>query len=152
MIDINSYRCRIGSFSQNSCKRKMRKLRKIFRKQGSENDPSGVYILSILQAFVKIVMIFVLLETSLNISCNTTYQCVDTTSAVSLVVHTTAYQLSNPGWIGAQLGQPYYTIGKHQTPNYQARYLHGNRKRGVLNMHVNIRSLYNKMTEVKNPV
>ena len=28
--------------------------------------------------------------------------------------------------------------------------LHGNIKRGISNMHVNIRSLYNKMSEVKN--
>ena len=43
-------------------------------------------------------------------------------------------------------------LGKRETWNFKARYLHGNIKRGVVNMHINIRSLYNKMGEVKNLV
>ena len=41
-------------------------------------------------------------------------------------------------------------LGKRETWNFKARYLHGNIKRGVVNMHINIRSLYNKLGEVKN--
>ena len=43
-------------------------------------------------------------------------------------------------------------LGKKQTSNFFARYLHGNIKRGIVNLHVNVRSLYRKMTEVKNLV
>ena len=43
-------------------------------------------------------------------------------------------------------------LGKSETCNFKARYLHGNIRRGVVNMHINIRSLYNKMGEVKNLV
>ena len=46
----------------------------------------------------------------------------------------------------------YIVLGRNQTSNFMARYLHGNIRRGVVNMHVNIRSLYNKMGEVKNLV
>ena len=40
-------------------------------------------------------------------------------------------------------------LSKKQTLNFKAKMVHGNVKRGVLNIHVNIRSLYNKMIEVK---
>ena len=43
-------------------------------------------------------------------------------------------------------------LGKKETCNFEARYLHGNIKKGVVNMHINIRSLYKKMGEVKNLV
>ena len=46
--------------------------------------------------------------------------------------------------------QPYISWSKRLTPNFQARYLNGNIKRGILNIQINIRSLYNKMSEVKN--
>ena len=46
--------------------------------------------------------------------------------------------------------QPYVSLSKKLTPNFQARYLNGNIKRGVYNVHINLRSLYNKMSEVKN--
>ena len=36
--------------------------------------------------------------------------------------------------------------------NFWARYVNGNIKRGIINIHVNIRSLYNKISEVKNLV
>ena len=38
-------------------------------------------------------------------------------------------------------------VPKKETPNFMARYLYGNIKRGLINMHINIRSLYNKMGE-----
>ena len=37
-------------------------------------------------------------------------------------------------------------------PNFRARMLHGNIKKGIINIHLNIRSLYNKMSEVRNLV
>ena len=47
-------------------------------------------------------------------------------------------------------GRTFRVIGVKHTSNYQARMLHGNIKKGIINMHVNIRSIYNKMSEVKN--
>ena len=37
-------------------------------------------------------------------------------------------------------------------PNFRARMLHGNIKKGITNIHLNIRSLYNKMSEVRSLV
>ena len=44
----------------------------------------------------------------------------------------------------------FITLSVEQTSNYRARCLYGNTKRGIVNIHINIRSLYNKMGEVKN--
>ena len=41
-------------------------------------------------------------------------------------------------------------LSKKQTPNFKAKMVHGNIKRGILDIHVNIRSLCSKMSEVKN--
>ena len=147
MIDINLYRSRIGNFRQSS-KNRIRKLRKIFRNQWRENYKSGVYILSILQVFVKILLIFVLLQPSWCLPGDS--PALKPVSSCCLVLPTTACQQSGSGWKGMQLRQHYVTLSKQLTPNYQARYLHGNGKRGILNIHVNIRSLFNKMSEVKN--
>ena len=147
MIDINLYRSRIGNFRQSS-KNRIRKLRKIFRNQWRENDKSGVYVLSILQVFVKILLIFVLLQPSWCLPGDS--PALKPVSSCCLVLPTTACQQSGSGWKGMQLRQHYVTLSKQLTPNYQARYLHGNGKRGILNIHVNIRSLFNKMSEVKN--
>ena len=47
----------------------------------------------------------------------------------------------------------YRRLGKKMTPNFLSRYLYGNRnKKGLVNFHVNIRSLKNKVNEVKHIV
>ena len=40
-------------------------------------------------------------------------------------------------------------LGKKQTSNFLAKYVNGNRVKGILNIHLNIRSLKNKVTEVR---
>ena len=39
--------------------------------------------------------------------------------------------------------------GRNQTSNFVARMTYGNKRRGIINMQLNIRSLYNKMNEIK---
>ena len=47
----------------------------------------------------------------------------------------------------------YRRLGKKLTPNFLTRYLYGNKqKKGILNFHLNIRSLKNKVNEVENIV
>ena len=42
-------------------------------------------------------------------------------------------------------------VGQKSEVNFQARYVNGNRgQKGIKNLHLNIRSLGNKITEVKN--
>ena len=44
----------------------------------------------------------------------------------------------------------FITLSRKSTSNFKARYLHGNIGRGVKNVHINVRSLYNKVGEVQN--
>ena len=44
----------------------------------------------------------------------------------------------------------FYRISSNKKPNFLARIVNGNIKRGLVNMHINIRSMYNKLSEVKN--
>ena len=48
--------------------------------------------------------------------------------------------------------EEYIAVSGKNTSNFRARYLHGNINRGILNIHVNVGSLYKKMVEVKNLV
>ena len=48
-----------------------------------------------------------------------------------------------------QQGELFRVNGKRCSTNFQARYLYGNIGRGIKNIHINIRSLYNKISEVK---
>ena len=41
-------------------------------------------------------------------------------------------------------------MGKRETPNFLSKYKYGNKEKGIKNFHLNIRSLKNKMPEVKN--
>ena len=43
----------------------------------------------------------------------------------------------------------YIVKGSHQTSNFIARMVNGNRSHGIVNMHINIRSLFNKLSEIK---
>ena len=51
--------------------------------------------------------------------------------------------------VPAPAAQYYRLHGKKQNVNYLARYLYGNIRRGIINIHVNIRNLYNKLGEIK---
>ena len=59
---------------------------------------------------------------------------------------TSLKKISIGGEIQLQWRQ-FRTFSDDQTPNYRARIVNGNTKRGIINIHVNIRSLYNKMSE-----
>ena len=152
MVDINVYRSRIGSFKQ--CGRNSRlKLDKMFRKQYSENDKTGVLLLSILKVAVKLLLILVLLHPGNQQHGEITPES-STAQSPCWVLHTTAYPLASQSvrtWSGsAQPEMQFQTRGKQQTANFLAKYLNGNIKKGILNAHLNIRSLANKVSEVKN--
>ena len=69
MIDINLYRSRIGGFNQCGRNSKL-KLNKIFRRQCTGDDKTGVIILSILQVAVKLVLIVILMQPGCHQPCN----------------------------------------------------------------------------------
>ena len=64
----------------------------------------------------------------------------------------TCRHTSGQAWSWSRSTQPalqFRKRGKHQSMKFLARFLHGNRKRGIKNKHLNIRSVYNKNTEIK---
>ena len=125
-IHIAIFRIRIGNFNQVV---KSRKFRKSKIKNCSRNEnfcmrlPTGMMILMI--AFLASTLLLNLPSSKIR---SEKYFKWSASSACSVI------------------------LGKSETWNFKARYLHGNIKRGVVNMHINIRSLYNKMGEVKNLV
>ena len=64
--------------------------------------------------------------------------------------HVKLYTRWSRGWEMFLQWKHLLTQRQSQTSNFKARYLYGNIKRVISNIHVNIRSLYNKMSEVKN--
>ena len=126
MIEAYLYRIRIGNFNQIEKSRKMRK-NKVKNCSRNENFfmrlSAGMMIL--MTVFLASALFFNLQSSKIR---GEKYFKWSASPACSVI------------------------LGKRETWNFKARYLHGNIKRGVVNMHINIRSLYNKMGEVKNLV
>ena len=68
MIDIDLYRSRIGNFSNTGGINRIRKLKKMFRNQWRGSINSGD-TLSFIAVFIKIILIFVLLQPSWHDPC-----------------------------------------------------------------------------------
>ena len=167
MIEINLYRCRIGSFYQAVRNQKI-KFRK-FENQCSESLKSGKLTLTTMQSILKMILLLFI-----------SYPCFSTTVTLPLMsalaqtgtwtpdmlscwmLPTTAYprgcsvlggQIAvrkiSHNFRPAQQGLQKHTKGKKQSSNFLAKYLYGNRKKGIMNMHLNIRSLTNKIGEIK---
>ena len=141
MIDISQYRSRIGTFYQISRNRNMKFIK---YDQGSGH---GNIEITISKSLLKILLLFGLLTTTPSswtapLPCSPGLPLCPTSpgSGCSLprlpsfvIVPTTAY----------------FRVGRNQTPNFLAKYIHGNIKKGILNLHLNIRSLNNKVGEIK---
>ena len=152
MIDINLYRSRIGSFSQNGRKSRI-KLDKILRRYCTGDDKTGKLLLSILQVASKIVLILALLHPGWQQYYDITPQS-STAQSACWVLPATAYPQTSLGMVAwsrsAQTGLQFQAWGRKQTKNFLAKYVNGNRVKGIYNAHFNIRSLKNKVIEVKN--
>ena len=178
MIDINLYRSRIGNF--NNCSRKpIVKFDKLFKCKKRKQSRSGTWTLIFLNTVVTFMLVLSFLQACPSLpqqACHSTLQKSAQNISLNLplalsgleVLQTTACfqalqdekqtaknistKLKADKEGGEFLWKQYITIGMKQTSNFKARCLHGNPKRGIKNMHVNIRSLYNKMGEVKNMI
>ena len=132
MIDITTYRIRIGLFRQ--------KVRTTSFKCDKEKVCDKSFKIG---SLLKILLIFIVTSTA--------------TSTNGNKQHSRLLGQGVQNWVGSGLGwekpllwTQLLTLGANQTVNFKARYLHGNgKKRGIVNIHVNIRSLYNKVSEVK---
>ena len=170
MIDINTYRSRIGLFSP-----KIKARKYLFRRQYYDTftwneNRSGKNTLLILQSIFKLILIITLLQpcTSvperklLNISQGRGHVIRGQTPVSAVCVHSGAVVghavmenwwaggRSVVGWDGSGGIQDHFRteIIDH---NFEARYLYGNiqKQKGILNMHLNIRSLRFKVYEIK---
>ena len=150
MIDISLYRQRIGTFSQVK-KLKTSKFKR-YQSYESSSHRTGQYVFSILQSLFKLLLLCSLLATisqeSLNLKTADTNPsgCLPATSQ-----HSSESLHMTGSWQSPALScYQHQTRGKKLSVNFLTRYLYGNRRKGILNMHLNIRSLKNKVTEVKN--
>ena len=151
MIDISTYRARIGLFGQ----KPPRKVSfKSFYKYQSTNDDckSGKATFETIKIFMKIIFIFTLLCPS----SYTSYQTYRLSSIPCACLPTPPCRTSAGPSKSAPVPIQYYrSLVKKETANFRNRYLNGNiasSPRGIRNSHLNIRSLAKKVFEVKNIV
>ena len=179
MIDINTYRSRIGQFSPKLRNNKFLTKSEYFSNLCENEDQSGKITLSILKCIFKIILIFsLLLPPTIDSAAHQiggspgsvlgiAMYCVPTIACSgSLWGHR---QLWSAGWSvvgsgvrgGSSVGydgiqeENYEIRRKIIDHNFLARYLYGNiiqKKKGILNMHLNIRSLRFKVHEVKHVI
>ena len=172
MTDINTYRCRIGLFCPTLRKNNFLNKTEYYSKFTGNNDQSGRKTLSILQFIFKLVLCLGLLQPACietqtyRIAGSPGHHTSTTQCWLSGSVHRVQggvcggqSHAGTVGWsgVGCSGGEQYIQGGEYSTSieiinhNFQARYLNGNiqKKKGILNMHLNIRSLRHKVYEVK---
>ena len=154
MVDISVYRSRIGSY--NYCRKvKPEKFKKFMYCEETRSERAGQGAFSVLKSILKIILIYLLLPGNL---CSS----IEHSGTQSPCTEPPCTTACPQGWSGKARAQAwtsstqpmwvYQTRGKKQSNNFLAKYKNGNRRSGILNMHLNIRSMKNKMSEVKNLV
>ena len=167
MIDISSYRCRIGRFCQVF---KCKKSAFINKYDRHYRDKSGYQTLQCLQIIFKLILIIVLLAGGEGSQFNLLGQSAGHVHGLGAGLdaeHDDGHGAGHyAGLLHGQTGtfvnvhdievgkQIYKKCIQKVTVNFEARYIHGNiqNQKGIKNFHLNIRSLKNKVSEVKNVV
>ena len=137
MIDTYLYRIRIGQFSSSFGIRKVKS-----KKQYHQVVSRLGRILILVYSFMVFLPLF----------CEEYIPLGGGVGSSGKGFHTSCYSMKNykmKGSCQVQWMQPRVNSIKVK-PNFRARMLHGNIKKGIINLHLNIRSLYNKMSEVRN--
>ena len=139
MIDINLYRIRIGTFSQKV--RKMKFLNK-YETTDEISNKAGLKTLLTVKLLLKIILVFFLLPPSTSsISGFSGLLGRHSHTGTSLIPQDVKFE------------EQFFIRSRKQTTNFMAKYKYGNRenvKKGIKNLHLNIRSLGNKVFEVRN--
>ena len=161
MIEIDSYRCRIGSFCHYSRNRN-RKFEKFYRQEFYEDRNKGKSTLSCLQFLTKLILILAFLPNLCSahpVSPSLRPTLPDPALSNGTLPVTACPQVQSfqqfrisSDFSPAQWHLQFHQISKKMTVNHQAKSTNGNKeqKRGIKNMHLNIRSLGSKVIEVKN--
>ena len=163
MIDIETYRTRIGVFTTKNRKSLFKNIQEYYDYSTSDSYNSGKNAFNATKTILKVILILTLLyPTCPDVPpyrpiLSTTYthlpgQCYSSSLVLPALV--TSGKFSTTVTVGEQVLQwrEYFVVSVKQTTNCRARSLHGNTKRGIVNLHINVRSLYRKMVEVKNLV
>ena len=136
MIDISLYRCRIGRFSQKVMKMKLPKYILESQKLNKKSNCG-------LSCFIKLVKLLLLIST--------TFLILDSPG----LMQNYCDKEQNPGSTFMSTSWKNHSRAHDSsilTGNFFARYLYGNKKlspKGVKAYHLNIRSLQNKVGEIK---
>ena len=154
MVEINLYIIRIGTFSQKSSGKKP-KFMKMFGSHWSKHEKPGKLLLSGIQSLLKLLVILTLLGPSCwYVSCasfeNPSLSSAMPCSGAMIATQYPKLGLGGKSWSGIlHLEEQFQTRGRKETSNFLAKYVNGNRTKGIFNLHLNIRSLNNKVSEVK---
>ena len=167
MTDINTYRARIGLFNPKLRKQKFLYKTEYYKTFNEKEDQSGRITLSILQFLFKCILFLGLLYPAstesggYRIAGRSGYHTSVTWGCVTPIVHSGVQgghgYCGSVGWsvVGVYSGYHFIREGGRSMEivdhNFNARYINGNiqKKKGILNMHLNIRSLRYKVYEVK---
>ena len=149
MTDITTYRARIGLFTQKSKTLSLNRFQQF--QSTSQSYKHGKSAFESTKSFVKIILIFFLLYRT----CSTSpYHCLLTSPCTQLSSPTCTTPAGTSRTTAVSPQQLYYRqYGKKQTSNFLSRYKFGNissSPKGIKNAHLNIRSLANKVFEIKN--
>ena len=159
MMDINTYRSRIGLFNPKCRERKFLYKSHYYRKSSWNESQAGKTTMLLLQYVFKFVLILGLL-----VHYESEQYLVHAGSAGTVrsgVYVPTAVQWSTRWAVRGSVAGGWGYVGEQDSNsleicdfNFLARYQNGNitRKKGILNLHLNIRSLRNKVPEVKNVI
>ena len=151
MIDISTYRSRIGLFGQKPKNVSFKNLQQF--QSTSYSYRCGQATFGTTKSIMKIILLFSLLYPTCYSSSQ--YPCLPPTPCTRLPAPSsqTSAGLSCQVRVSPQQLQYYRKYGKKQTANFLSRYINGNiapSPRGIKNSHLNIRSLAKKVFEVKN--
>ena len=162
MVDLVQYRCLIGLFRQKVFNQKFLYKQEYFENQKWNRSPPEEYTPLRIKKSCKLVVICVLL---FSLSYPPSQGCESSSTAAtlswswsvysSLFITTTSTSSNSdagrPWSVGGNIGTISLRV-EWETGNFWARYLHGNinQVKGVHNMHLNIRSLRYKVSEIKN--
>ena len=150
MVDISIYRSRIGTFIH--CRRlRLKKFDKFMLSKKTRGQKAGKAALKSLEIVMKLFILSIFVFSGspwVPVTPETSTPC---SLACSQPPWCSSSTLVSCQWrLTSLLSYQFQIKGKKQSCNFLAKYRNGNTRKGILNLHLNIRSVKNKIMEVKN--
>ena len=141
MIDLILYRCRIGTYSSHG---RNPKFSRKDRSTGGLSAKTRNCTPNAATSLIILLLVLVLIPYSSPFPCFSGNIPQLESSTRSL-----CFSFNPPNLV---IAPPFIVQSRKQTSNFLARYINGNPPRGIKNMHLNVRSVGNKVFEIKNIV